>query len=98
MSLAPLHSPCQKAILSQVWFIVFPYVLCTSAACGISPSELVVGSARGGLWRVAMEFNDTHIESDVSQLRETDDEEHRIWQIIYGSMTNHKKLSHFRQC
>lgn len=61
---------------------LFSYFL--SAACGISPSEVVVGSARGGLWKVAMEFNDTQIETDVTQLRECDEEENRLWQIVYG--------------
>ncbi|WKY14070.1 hypothetical protein Q1695_004699 [Nippostrongylus brasiliensis] len=55
---------------------------------GISSNSLVVGSTRGSLWLLSLEYNDTIISTAPTLIRQAEDEEHTASQIEYDPMQN----------
>lgn len=55
---------------------------------GISSSSLVVGSSRGSVWFLSLEYNDTLISTTPTVIRQSEEEEHPATQIEYDSMQN----------
>ncbi|XGW06355.1 hypothetical protein V3C99_016566 [Haemonchus contortus] len=55
---------------------------------GISSTSLVVGSNRGSVWLLSLEYNDTVIYTTPTVIRQSDEVEHPATQIEYDSMQN----------
>ncbi|VDO43743.1 unnamed protein product [Haemonchus placei] len=55
---------------------------------GISSTSLVVGSNRGSVWLLSLEYNDTVIYTTPTVIRQSDEVEHSATQIEYDSMQN----------
>ncbi|VDO18886.1 unnamed protein product [Heligmosomoides polygyrus] len=53
---------------------------------GISSSSLVVGSSRGSVWFLSLEYNDTLISTTPTVIRQSEEEEHPATQIEYGTL------------
>uniref|UniRef100_A0A1I7XMJ1 Receptor protein-tyrosine kinase n=1 Tax=Heterorhabditis bacteriophora TaxID=37862 RepID=A0A1I7XMJ1_HETBA len=57
-----------------------------TAVVGISSDSVVVGSSRGGLWLLNMEYNDTLVDSTPTIMKESNGDGHVITQIEYDAM------------
>ncbi|KAK6045837.1 hypothetical protein COOONC_16658, partial [Cooperia oncophora] len=53
---------------------------------GISSSSLVVGSSRGSVWLLSLEYNDTAIYTTPTVIRQSEEAEHAATQIEYGKL------------
>ncbi|VDM68210.1 unnamed protein product [Strongylus vulgaris] len=54
----------------------------------ISSSSLVVGSSRGSVWLLSLEYNDTTVSTTPNAIRQADEEGHAVTQIEYDFMQN----------
>ncbi|KAK6025385.1 hypothetical protein OSTOST_08719 [Ostertagia ostertagi] len=55
---------------------------------GISSNSLVVGSSRGSVWLLSLDYNDTVIYTSPTVIRQSDEVEHPATQIEYDLMQN----------